>query len=99
MNSTVAIDALVLGVPALVVGLPNNLSPFVEAGAMLGADGARRDPAGSCEALLYDREVRRARCWPPAPRSPTIRAGLRRPGGRAIGGGDSGRAGSRAGVA
>jgi capsule polysaccharide modification protein KpsS len=27
MNSTVAIDALVLGVPALVIGLPNNLSP------------------------------------------------------------------------
>lgn len=39
VNSTVAIDAMTLGVPALVVDLPNNLSPFVEAGVMFGADG------------------------------------------------------------
>ena len=32
VNSTVAIDSLALGIPALTVGLPNNLSPFVEAG-------------------------------------------------------------------
>ena len=38
VNSTVAIDGLVLGVPALVVALPNNLSPLVDAGAMIGAD-------------------------------------------------------------
>ena len=37
VNSTVALDAAVLGVPALVVGLPNNLSPFVDAGIMAGA--------------------------------------------------------------
>lgn len=37
VNSTVAIDAMTLGVPALSVLLPNNLSPFVEAGAMAGA--------------------------------------------------------------
>lgn len=37
VNSTVAIDALVIGVPSLVVDLPNNLSPFVEAGVMAGA--------------------------------------------------------------
>lgn len=37
VNSTVAIDAMALGVPALVVDLPNNLSPFVEAGVMAGA--------------------------------------------------------------
>lgn len=37
VNSTVAIDAMTLGVPALVVDLPNNLSPFVEAGVMAGA--------------------------------------------------------------
>jgi hypothetical protein len=37
VHSTVAIDAMVLGVPALVVGLPTNLSPFVDAGAMAGA--------------------------------------------------------------
>ena len=45
MNSTVAIDGLVLGVPALVVGLPNNLSPFVEAGVMAGRRRRRRDRA------------------------------------------------------
>jgi spore coat polysaccharide biosynthesis predicted glycosyltransferase SpsG len=58
MNSTVAIDGLALGLPALVIGLPNNLSPFVDAGAMLGADGAdsiRRQ----LQALLYDAQVRR----------------------------------------
>ena len=41
VNSTVALDAAVLGVPALVIGLPNNLSPFVEAGAMAGAPAAQ----------------------------------------------------------
>jgi hypothetical protein len=56
MNSTVAIDGLVLGVPALVVGLPNNLSPFVDAGAMRGAG---RDEVGEAlDALLYDRQAR-----------------------------------------
>ena len=58
MNSTVAIDGLVLGVPALVVGLPNNLTPFVDAGAMRGAD---RDSVGEAlDALLYDRQARAA---------------------------------------
>jgi hypothetical protein len=57
VNSTVAQDGLVLGVPALVVGLPNNLSPFVEAGVMAGANGAEaiRD---QLHALLYDLKVR-----------------------------------------
>lgn len=56
-NSTVAVDGLVLGVPALVIGLPNNLSPFVEAGVMLGAThpGEVRQ---RLEALLYDRDIR-----------------------------------------
>jgi hypothetical protein len=58
MNSTVAIDALVLGVPALVIGLPNNLSPFVDAGAMVGVTGDRVEPA--LETLLYDRQAREA---------------------------------------
>ncbi len=49
VNSTVAIDALVIGVPALVVALPNNLSPFVEAGVMVGAG---RDPAEIRRALV-----------------------------------------------
>jgi hypothetical protein len=44
VNSTVAIDAMTLGVPTLVVLLPNNLSPFVEAGAMAAAPAA---PAAS----------------------------------------------------
>jgi hypothetical protein len=57
MNSTVAVDGLVLGVPALVVGLPNNLSPFVEAGVMLGANGPEKIQQG-LESLLYDRQVR-----------------------------------------
>jgi surface carbohydrate biosynthesis protein (TIGR04326 family) len=59
MNSTVAIDALVLGVPSLVVGLPNNLSPFVSAGAMTGAEGgdAIRE---RLRGLLYDPQVRSA---------------------------------------
>ena len=59
MNSTVAIDGLVLGVPSLVIGLPNNLTPFVEAGAMLGANGVDAI-RGQIHALLYDREARRA---------------------------------------
>jgi hypothetical protein len=58
-NSTVALDAMVLGIPALVVALPNNLSPFVEAGVMAGArtDG---EIADQLAALVYDRG-RRAR--------------------------------------
>ena len=38
VNSTVAIDGLVLGVPALVLAVPNNLSPLVDAEAMIGPD-------------------------------------------------------------
>jgi hypothetical protein len=56
-NSTVALDGLALGIPALVIGLPNNLTPFVTAGAMLGADG----PDATQErlaAVLYDQKVR-----------------------------------------
>jgi hypothetical protein len=57
MNSTVAIDGLALGVPSLVIGLPNNLSPFVTEGVMLGA-GAPGQIQSGLEALLYDSEVR-----------------------------------------
>jgi hypothetical protein len=57
MNSTVAIDGLVLGIPALVVGLPNNLSPFVEAGVMAGATGPEAI-GQALRAVLYDRQVR-----------------------------------------
>ena len=56
-NSTAAIEAMPLGVPALVVALPNNLSPFVDAGAMAGA-GTAADVAPALRALLYDGEMR-----------------------------------------
>ena len=59
MNSTVAIDALVLGTPSFVIGLPNNLSPFVDEGAMRGANAAL-DIERELGALLYDADVRRA---------------------------------------
>ena len=55
VNSTVALDAAVLGIPALVLGLPNNLSPFVEAGVMAGGD----DGLGTAlSRILYDEEFR-----------------------------------------
>jgi hypothetical protein len=47
----------VLGVPALVVGLPNNLSPFVEAGLMVGVPAG--DPVGpALHRILYDEGFR-----------------------------------------
>lgn len=59
VNSTAAIEALVLGVPALVVGLPNNLSPFVDEGVMAGCASPSELP-GLVEALLYDDSSRAA---------------------------------------
>jgi hypothetical protein len=56
VNSTVAIDAAVMGVPALVIGLPNNLSPFVDAKVMAGADDDEIGPALS--RILYDEGFR-----------------------------------------
>jgi len=57
VNSTVALDAGVLGVPALVIGLPNNLSPFVAAGIMAGA-AARSDIEPVLRRILYDEDFR-----------------------------------------
>ncbi len=57
MNSTVALDGLVLGLPALVIGLPNNLSPFVDAGVMAGAEGAGAIQR-ALRSVLYDRSMR-----------------------------------------
>ena len=57
VNSTVAVDALALGASALVIGLPNNLSPFVEAGLMLGA-GTSQEIRAALAKLLYDKEFR-----------------------------------------
>lgn len=55
-NSTAAIDAMTLGIPAFVVGLPNNLSPFVDASAMEGVP--REAVRQAIGAVLYDRAVR-----------------------------------------
>jgi hypothetical protein len=57
VNSTLAIDGMALGIPALVIGLPNNLSPFVERGLMLGADTIEEIRA-ALDRLLYDQEFR-----------------------------------------
>jgi hypothetical protein len=57
VNSTAAVEAMPLGVPALVVGLPNNLSPFVEAGAVAGA-ATRAEIGPMLRAVLYDKEFR-----------------------------------------
>jgi hypothetical protein len=57
VNSTVAIDALALGLPSLVIGLPNNLTPFVDAGVMLGARTAEEIREGLA-GLLYDQMFR-----------------------------------------
>ncbi len=56
MNSTVAVDGLVLGVPALVVGWPTNLTPFVDAGTMMG--GPDLDVSEALRRLLYDQPSR-----------------------------------------
>ena len=58
VNSTVAIDALALGLPALTIGLPNNLSPFVAAGAMAGAESPD-EIAPALRRVLYDEQFRR----------------------------------------
>jgi hypothetical protein len=57
VNSTAAIEAMPLDVPALVLGLPNNLSPFVEAGVVAGAShDAEIGPM--LRSVLYDKEFR-----------------------------------------
>jgi hypothetical protein len=56
VNSTVALDAAVLGIPALVLGLPNNLSPFVDAGFMAGARAG--EIAAALRQILYDEQFR-----------------------------------------
>lgn len=57
VNSTVALDAAALGVPALTIGMPNNLSPFVSAGALAGAAGPQ-EIADVLRRLLYDGRFR-----------------------------------------
>ncbi len=57
VNSTAALEAMPLDVPALVLALPNNLSPFVEAGVMAGA-GSTAAIGPALRGLLYDRKMR-----------------------------------------
>ena len=57
VNSTVALDAAVAGIPALVIGLPNNLSPFVDAGALAGAQTSE-EIAEQLRRVLYDEGFR-----------------------------------------
>jgi hypothetical protein len=60
VNSTMALDAAVLNVAAIVIGLPNNLSPFVDAGVMMGLDenAPTAEIARQLERFLYDEELR-----------------------------------------
>ena len=58
VNSTVAVDALALGVPSVVIGLPNNLTPFVDAGLMLGA-GSTAEIRAALGKALYNQEFRK----------------------------------------
>jgi hypothetical protein len=57
VNSTAAIEAMVLGVPALALALPNYLSPFVDAGAMAGVTRPG-EIAGTFAALIGDQQRR-----------------------------------------
>ena len=58
VNSTVAIDALAFGLPSLVIGLPNNLTPFVDAGWMIGAGPTAAEIRGGLANVLYNQEFR-----------------------------------------
>jgi hypothetical protein len=59
INSTVAIEAMALDVPALAMRLPNYLSPFVEAGAMAGT-ATLGAIAPTLARLVRDEEARAA---------------------------------------
>jgi hypothetical protein len=59
VNSTVAIDAMALGIPALSVGVPNNLTPFVVEGGIAGVfHPSELEPA--LARLLWDERERAA---------------------------------------
>lgn len=73
VNSTIALDAMVLGIPALAMGLPNNLSPFVEAGAMAGTR-SREEIGPTLRRVLYDEGFRQQ--LNTAARAVTIRYGI-----------------------
>jgi len=57
VNSTAALEAMPLEVPALVIASPSNLSPFIEVGALTGIDSP--DEIGpALTSLLYDEQYR-----------------------------------------
>jgi hypothetical protein len=59
VNSTVAIDAMALGIPAVSVGMPNNLAPFVAAGGIAGVfDPSELD--ATLRQVLWDAAARAA---------------------------------------
>jgi hypothetical protein len=57
VNSTVALDALLLGTPSVVIGLPTNLSPFVSRGVMAGV-AAGEEITDMLRNTVYDEEFR-----------------------------------------
>jgi hypothetical protein len=57
VNSTAALEAMALDVPGLVLALPNNLSPFVDAGALAGVSHPA-DIRMAISRLLYDEKER-----------------------------------------
>jgi hypothetical protein len=59
VNSTAAIEAMALDVPGLVLALPNNLSPFVDSGALAGVERPA-EIATAMRRLLYDQAARRS---------------------------------------
>jgi hypothetical protein len=59
VNSTVAIDAMALGIPAVSVGMPNNLVPFAAAGGIAGVYD-RAELEGVLTRLLWDDAARAA---------------------------------------
>ena len=59
VNSTAAIEAMALEVPGLVLALPNNLSPFVDSGALAGVERPA-EIATTMRRLLYDQAARRS---------------------------------------
>ncbi len=59
VNSTLALHAMALGIPALALQMPNNLSPFVDGGAMAGLQ-PDEPIAPALQGLLYDDTRRKA---------------------------------------
>jgi len=57
VNSTAALEAMAVQVPGLALALPNNLSPFVDAGALAGIDRPG-EIAAALRRLLYDQAER-----------------------------------------